>query len=72
MNDPARRPRLGRAPDTQPVSLDITDSNAVATAVDAAVDWFGRIDVLVNNAGLDLPGADPGNASDSLLRCETR
>jgi NAD(P)-dependent dehydrogenase (short-subunit alcohol dehydrogenase family) len=33
------------------VSLDITDANAAGAAVDAAMRRFGRIDVLVNNAG---------------------
>jgi NAD(P)-dependent dehydrogenase (short-subunit alcohol dehydrogenase family) len=33
------------------VSLDITDSAAATTAVEAAVTRFGRIDTLVNNAG---------------------
>ena len=33
------------------VTLDITDANASQTAVRAAVERFGRIDVLVNNAG---------------------
>ncbi len=34
-----------------PLSLDVTDTAAVAAAVDAAQVRFGRIDVLVNNAG---------------------
>jgi NAD(P)-dependent dehydrogenase (short-subunit alcohol dehydrogenase family) len=33
------------------VTLDITDANAAQTAVRAPVERFGRIDVLVNNAG---------------------
>ena len=33
------------------VSLDVTDAGQIAAAVKAAKDKFGRIDVLVNNAG---------------------
>ncbi|MDA8446460.1 SDR family NAD(P)-dependent oxidoreductase [Paracidovorax valerianellae] len=33
------------------IALDVTDPNAATTAAQAAVDRFGRIDVLVNNAG---------------------
>ena len=35
----------------------MTDEGAVARAVDAAVGRFGRIDVLVNNAGFGVIGA---------------
>jgi NAD(P)-dependent dehydrogenase (short-subunit alcohol dehydrogenase family) len=38
------------------VALDITDPQAAARAVEAAVERFGRIDVLVNNAGSFQPG----------------
>src|SRR5215469_4453812 len=34
-----------------PVALDVTDVVAVHAALQAAVNRFGRIDVLVNNAG---------------------
>jgi NAD(P)-dependent dehydrogenase (short-subunit alcohol dehydrogenase family) len=39
------------------VPMDLRDSTAIGSAVDAAVSRFGRIDVLVNNAGHGIIGA---------------
>jgi NAD(P)-dependent dehydrogenase (short-subunit alcohol dehydrogenase family) len=56
----AVRRALGAAvPDERllPVALDVTDPRAVEAAVAAAVARFGRLDVVVNNAGTGLLGA---------------
>jgi NAD(P)-dependent dehydrogenase (short-subunit alcohol dehydrogenase family) len=39
------------------VGLDVTDPEAIAPSLDAAVKRFGRIDVLVNSAGVGYVGA---------------
>ncbi|MCS6586964.1 SDR family oxidoreductase [Curtobacterium flaccumfaciens pv. flaccumfaciens] len=47
---------FGERDDLLAVSLDITDGDAARAAADVAVSRFGRIDVLVNNAGLFYAG----------------
>ena len=39
-----------------PVRTDITDEASVQAAVQTAIDEFGRIDILINNAGVMSPG----------------
>ena len=36
-------------------AVDVTDFSQVEAMVNAATDWFGTLDVMVNNAGIGLP-----------------
>jgi len=48
------------------VQLDISDETQVAAAFDRAVEAFGTIDILMNNAGVDASGTDVGLLSTEV------
>jgi NAD(P)-dependent dehydrogenase (short-subunit alcohol dehydrogenase family) len=59
--------RLGESPALLSITLDVTNEAQAKAAVDAAVKQFGRIDVLVNNAGFGLL-ASVEESSDAEVR----
>jgi NAD(P)-dependent dehydrogenase (short-subunit alcohol dehydrogenase family) len=54
------------------VALDVTDEQAAANAIKAAVEAFGRLDVLVNNAGYgDVSSIEDTGMADFRAQIET-
>jgi NAD(P)-dependent dehydrogenase (short-subunit alcohol dehydrogenase family) len=54
------------------VALDVTDEQAAANAIKAAVEAFGRLDVLVNNAGYgDVSSIEDTSMADFRAQIET-
>ncbi|MFN5688602.1 SDR family NAD(P)-dependent oxidoreductase [Bradyrhizobium sp.] len=49
--------RIGAHPDLLALALDVTRESEAVAAAQAAIDRFGRIDVLLNTAGFGLMGA---------------
>jgi NAD(P)-dependent dehydrogenase (short-subunit alcohol dehydrogenase family) len=60
--------RFGTQPALLAAALDVTDSAQAEAAVASAVERFGRIDVLVNNAGYGVVGAVEETGADDVRR----
>jgi NAD(P)-dependent dehydrogenase (short-subunit alcohol dehydrogenase family) len=49
-----------------PIRLDVTNKEQIYTAVESAIQHFGKIDVLVNNAGFGITGAAEAFTDDQV------
>lgn len=57
MRTPEKAADLQRIADVECFRLDVTDAGSIKSAISAALERFGRIDAVVNNAGYGLVGA---------------
>jgi NAD(P)-dependent dehydrogenase (short-subunit alcohol dehydrogenase family) len=57
MRTPEKETELANQPNIKLLKLDVTDLEQVKTAVQQAVAAFGKIDIVVNNAGMGTYGA---------------
>ena len=53
--DPESAARVSEQLGSVPVVMDVTDVSSVQAGVDRVASEFGRLDLLVNNAGLNIP-----------------
>ncbi|MGJ4998065.1 oxidoreductase [Bradyrhizobium sp. HKCCYLS3077] len=58
--------RIGAHPNLLALALDVTKESEAVAAAQAAVDRFGKIDVLLNNAGFGLMGAVEEASQDEI------
>lgn len=57
-----------QTPDFECISTDVTDAQAVDSAIDEVVRRYGRIDVLVCNAGMGISGAAESTPDDAVRK----
>ncbi|WP_419911773.1 SDR family oxidoreductase [Hoeflea sp.] len=68
MRDPRAGAKLAAHDNVLAVHLDVTDEQSITAAVASAIKRYGRIDVLVNNAGYGAYGPLEANTMDEVHR----
>lgn len=68
MRTPEKAEGLAKIVDVECIRLDVTDSDSIRSAIKAALDKFGRIDAVVNNAGFAVVGPFEAATQDQIDR----
>ncbi|MFB9151072.1 SDR family oxidoreductase [Roseovarius ramblicola] len=68
MRDPSGGAELGALDNVHVTRLDVTDANSITASVAEGIARFGRIDVLLNNAGYGAYGPLEGFSTDRIRR----
>ena len=68
MRHPESDVHLAQHPNIRLFRLDVTDAASIQYAIDKAIEAFGRIDVLVNNAGYGAFGAFEAASEEQVFR----
>ncbi len=68
MRTPEKESELGQLDNVSVVRLDVQDPASIASAVDQGIERFGRIDVLLNNAGYGAYGPLEATPMENVRR----
>lgn len=68
MRNPERATALAKLPNVACISLDVMDINSIKKGIKKAIDQFGGIDVIVNNAGYGMVGPFEASTTEQVER----